>query len=780
MGPYLAVISDSFTEAFKSRVLWILLLGWTLLLAALAPFGWIEGDDFIIRSENISNRDRLLDDLQKVARGEGTDAQNRVWKALEPDFKSRIEKSTQNPSMIMRQGMLADGVSSALDEAELYDASAWPTAANRADLKETLADYQPGKLKDEELTRVNRQLIQLAFPAIRNSTTSSVWVGYAGLKLFEPLPVSREQLRPFIDGIILLGFLKLALGVIGILVAIIVTSNLIPDMFAPGSMALLLSKPISRSGLLLSKYFGGVCFILINVTYLLVGFYFLLGWRLQIWNVGLIWCIPLFLFVFMIFYSISTLVGLIWKNAIVSIVFVALFWAVCFVIGVTHEQLRGVSVELPQLTKLSSFDGNLVGTNRQGELLVWDRKGLEWKSVGGATGPERRILGPLYLADQKSVIFGRTNWAPFFGMQTDGTRLQSLQFDNDQADGSADGTKSDEPLWSEKRVDTLTELPSSTRRLKVVNDQIIAATENGIFRFNLEAARQKNESKPQTDFGRLLEYVLPTQEQPSNVNQKLTSDDVYFEPPLDFCEIPNSHDLLVVSKTTLERYRWINENNALEMVQTLELGIPHDALSLIAANEQECLIFTNKNRALRVDLNEWTVSNDINKELQSATPQELYPYKDSKFVLLMSDGKVAIIEDQGRSFEFPPQPSRVTAIAIDASGDIFYSALGNEIRKFTDGQTQLSLVANPKWSTSQWVYWTIVRPIYLVCPKPSAVDNLTHWALARKEPLSFATQTEDMEQPGQSVDLWTPIWSNTAFIVVVLAISCVYLGRQDT
>ena len=39
MRPYLAIIKDSFREAFASKVLWVLLALITLLLIALAPLG---------------------------------------------------------------------------------------------------------------------------------------------------------------------------------------------------------------------------------------------------------------------------------------------------------------------------------------------------------------------------------------------------------------------------------------------------------------------------------------------------------------------------------------------------------------------------------------------------------------------------------------------------------------------------------------------------------------------------------------------------------------------
>lgn len=42
MRPYLAIIIDSFREALASRMLWILFILTTLLLAAISPLSMIE------------------------------------------------------------------------------------------------------------------------------------------------------------------------------------------------------------------------------------------------------------------------------------------------------------------------------------------------------------------------------------------------------------------------------------------------------------------------------------------------------------------------------------------------------------------------------------------------------------------------------------------------------------------------------------------------------------------------------------------------------------------
>ncbi len=59
MKPYFAILIDSFWEAVANRVLWVLLIGWTLVLAGLAPFGYVTERSFKLVSSDIDNVDLL-------------------------------------------------------------------------------------------------------------------------------------------------------------------------------------------------------------------------------------------------------------------------------------------------------------------------------------------------------------------------------------------------------------------------------------------------------------------------------------------------------------------------------------------------------------------------------------------------------------------------------------------------------------------------------------------------------------------------------------------------
>ena len=75
-------------------------------------------------------------------------------------------------------------------------------------------------------------------------------------------------------------------GLIIILIAVIITSFFIPNMLRPGSVVMLLSKPISRITLLLFKYLGGLFFVLILTSFVVGGVWLITGVRAGVWAPG--------------------------------------------------------------------------------------------------------------------------------------------------------------------------------------------------------------------------------------------------------------------------------------------------------------------------------------------------------------------------------------------------------------------------------------------------------------------------------------------------------------
>lgn len=122
-----------------------------------------------------------------------------------------------------------------------------------------------------------------------------------------------------------------------LLAGVIVTAGFIPNMLRKGAIDLLLTKPMSRPLILLYKYLGGLLFVFILTTFTVGGVWLAIGVRTGIWAPGLLYSIFGITFYFAILYACSTLVGVLTRNTIVSIVVTIVFWFTVWLIGTIHN-----------------------------------------------------------------------------------------------------------------------------------------------------------------------------------------------------------------------------------------------------------------------------------------------------------------------------------------------------------------------------------------------------------------------------------------------------------
>ncbi len=775
MRPYFAIIYDSFVDAARSRVLWVLLIAWTLVLAAVAPFGIIQGTTLDVQSDQILQRVQLIDDLTAASKGRGTQAQRAVWKALEPSFQQQIiDRQKNHRGGRLPMGQLASGLTNVLDDTDLYTEAAWPTAAKRSELKELLAKPKE-KLTPIELQQRNRRLVELAFPGvIRSGEGNVIWIGYAGIKVSDSLPLSRKRVEPFFEGAILMVILKFGIGIVGVFVGIIVTSPMIPELFQVGSLHLLLSKPISRSWLLIAKFLGGTAFIAMNVTYLLVGFYLLVGLRLEIWNFGILLCIPIFIFVFMIYYSVSMLAGLIWRNAIISIVITILFWVFCTVIGITHVVMQRIVMVHPQIMRIERVGESTIAVTNRGVLQIWDSQESQWQTAYGDTFGEESIIGPFWIESEKSLYFGRPIRIPLGGLQSDGIRLQTAKLP--ELSNNAPAPLDTLPLWSDKRIDAGPEFPPRTRRVIACEKSIVAFTELGLYRLDIEIAKATD---AKTAFSILDLPILGGK--PTAAYIKMTPEDWQPESPMDVCYVEKDKYFVAYTHGKLIRLDARGENE-FQLGPTLDLGLPDGSLALVACNGSVCLVATNKSGVLRVDCKSWQKASQI-EMLQDRIPRSVTQSpSDGTFALLGRDGELWKISADGKEIKKPDLSfqGECSAVTIDSNGKWWIAHHVNQIQCWDPKKDLLLESIVPKQSLVDRIYYWCVRPLYWANPKPAAVDIAIQRSLTQDDPLSFGRDTTELQiDRGPREDFWQPIWSNAIFIVVMLAVGCWYMHRQD-
>lgn len=105
----------------------------------------------------------------------------------------------------------------------------------------------------------------------------------------------------------------------GMFLSIFASAGLTPSLLEPGRVELLLSKPLSRTHLLLGRYLGNILIVGLNTTYLVGGIWFLLGLKTEIWSPDFLISIGTTLFLFAVLLTVVVLIGVLFESTALAV-----------------------------------------------------------------------------------------------------------------------------------------------------------------------------------------------------------------------------------------------------------------------------------------------------------------------------------------------------------------------------------------------------------------------------------------------------------------------------
>ncbi|PID59853.1 MAG: hypothetical protein CR986_04745 [Ignavibacteriae bacterium] len=125
----------------------------------------------------------------------------------------------------------------------------------------------------------------------------------------------------------------------GLFLSIFSASGFIPAMLENGSVDLILSKPISRTQIILGKFLGGVTVVFINIAFLIFALWFLMGLKFSVWSPYFLYCILTITFTFASLYSLIILIGIITKSSMFAMMLTYLIFFVLSPLLAAREQI---------------------------------------------------------------------------------------------------------------------------------------------------------------------------------------------------------------------------------------------------------------------------------------------------------------------------------------------------------------------------------------------------------------------------------------------------------
>jgi len=105
----------------------------------------------------------------------------------------------------------------------------------------------------------------------------------------------------------------------GMALSVFASAGLVAAVFEPGRIELLLSKPVSRTHLLLGRYLGNVLVVAANIVYLVTGSWIIFGVKTGVWGGGFLVSSLCTIFIFSVLLAVLVLIGVLWDSSAVAI-----------------------------------------------------------------------------------------------------------------------------------------------------------------------------------------------------------------------------------------------------------------------------------------------------------------------------------------------------------------------------------------------------------------------------------------------------------------------------
>lgn len=756
MRPYLAVIVDSFREAFATRVLWITLGLIAVFLLAVAPLGCRKSLQFEIWQSDFRDGRGFARELRKHAEDKDSLMGYLVSHLSEDTRKQLMGLSPQTPGHERFQfaNKLLHDVNEALRQRDFYRDDLWADVRLNAEARRLLE--RRDALSPKEIARLNR----LAFDGAFSEYIEPVGGSAMELVYFQSTlvnaPVTETLLGEFVKEVLMI-LVTLLVGYLGMFVALLVTASMVPQMLESGAVDLLLSKPVSRSLVLLSKFTGGCAFILLNTSFLVVGLWMIVGFRFDVWAHELLWTIPVFVFVFAIFHSVSTLAAVLWRNSIVSIVVAIAFWGVCFTMGLVKNLLDNGTLNTRRTEAILPVDDTLLMTTRDGIGFQWDADGKLWREQfqvptrGRPFEPRSYpFMGPVYdAANDRLVAIQTGSGRGFFRSRP---KLVTAASDTD---------------W---KLRDGPDVPGGVQTMFTSDDGVLTAGTDGIYRLAGDINADTDE---------LQIFGIPIPGLGGNDAELLRIDDRsidWLSPFAAACN-PTDNRIAVVSGDT---------------VAVLAVGDEeqYQPVKQITRQANENVVAGFAGDIVVLGWSDGRIESLNAESLKTLAEHRPFGENEPRSITVSPDGlHIAVLYHHRRLWLFdtatqtgsiPPVLGQgdITAVTFDRDGHLFVADQFGRVTKYSDATSLLQeeTFRSPP-DLTEVIYTAIIRPLHTVFPKPNEMTNVTRWLMTGQE-----TVPTDENNPSSSrvvIDVWQPLWSNLAFLSVTLAVTCVLFSRKD-
>lgn len=781
MRPYFTILRDSFHEALASRVLWMILVVITMLLLVIAPLGvrGLSGPQLDV--SEVFDPPALAKALLESEKATGPSVGKHLLAMLPAASRARIEKISGETAHLGAAATTAPGsdadwlaqqLNPLLERPDFYDADAWKKVRLRSEARKTRAAGLD-QLGGEDRVRFNRLAFEAAFPQkVALLSNREERLAYFGFPLEILGGARRSELQDMIGNIIYL-MLKFGVGVAGVLAGLFVTSTIVPQTFEAGAVDLLFSKPVMRWGVYLTKFIGGCSFVLIMAAYFVGGIWLLAGWRFGLWNAYLLATIPVFVFIFAVYYSVSCLAGAYWRNPIVSVTMAVLLWALAWMLTILYGA-GDLYITVPQrITKVVELEGRPLGVAQLGEVRIWDAASNSWQevfrplreqSVGLGIRRPDFFAGPIWDPKAKRIV-AVERFVPS-AQQISGT-------------GAILVGEAEDNFIRKTALKLPPDAQDANAIFREADGSFLLVASLGLWRWNGNIEEQK--AAPTVagfDLSKLPQLLGRKGAQPealTSVGPAELSLDRGYQAAFD----ARTGEVALIDDSLLCFCRLGDDG---KYAVRLETEVDLEGIGAVAFAGDTLLVALADGRVIAFNSANGKPRDTLHLPGESAA-STIFAAPNGKTFALLTRGKHVFLYDATNHTLAPADVTGqgdVTAIAINDQGELLVAERADRVTAYS----LPDLVRQERYQPSRtWLRFAIdclLYPVYRVVPKPRELDQLTVSLISDLDQTRNMdmSRDSDINAPEES-SKWTPVRDNAIFVVIMLAVGCWYVSRRD-
>ncbi len=204
--------------------------------------------------------------------------------------------------------------------------------------------------------------VALALNALIIGAIAAIGIDESGISIFGyELGIPGVTSKLFPDGQLYKQiFSTLGVGIwlawLSTILALLSTASMFPDL-ATGGVDTMLSKPVGRARLFVTKFATGLLFTALQVAVFAGLAFLVLGIRGGVWEVGMFVVIPLMVVFFSYLFAVQAVVGMITRSPIASVIVTLLFWIAIFLVH-SAEQFTLLGMTASRL-EIEAFERKL-------------------------------------------------------------------------------------------------------------------------------------------------------------------------------------------------------------------------------------------------------------------------------------------------------------------------------------------------------------------------------------------------------------------------------------